>query len=201
MAKRKKQSRKIPVPRDLVYRLLGPCPVVLVSSLPKGAKARTPLRVCTVAWCMPLDYDPPKAALVIASGHRTTQASLETGELAISIPGADLVDEVMGVGTTSSVEVDKCRRFGLTPERSRRIKAPGIAEALAILECRILEWKTPLGRKLQEGYDLMLVEILEARAERGAFAKRWRPEKGGSILAHLGGSIFGIPSEIVRGRK
>lgn len=191
------------IPRDGIYRLLGPCPLVMVSARAKGAEAKKApgrLRLCTVAWCMPLDYDPPKAAIVMGADHATTKAAISSGELVLNVPTAELADQVFGVGSRSSLKVDKCSRFGLTPLPSKVVAAEGIAECAAVLECRILEGKSSMGRRLRKQFDLLLLEIVHARADRKLFSSRWKPERGASLLSHLGGDLFGTARAVLRAR-
>jgi flavin reductase (DIM6/NTAB) family NADH-FMN oxidoreductase RutF len=176
------------------YRLLGAAPVVVVSALENpGARPSA----CAVAWCVSLDRAPAKALLVMAAEHATTRAVRASGELVINVLGAERKDAVLGIGSTSSKRVDKWKRFGLTPLPSKKVKAPGIAESLAVLECRILEEGTEIGRRLEADYDLVLVEIIAARADARYFKERWLPEKGAALLHHLGGDLFTPAREVV----
>lgn len=184
------------VPLKDAWKVLNPCPTVLVSAAGK----KWP-QVCAVAWCMPLDFNPPKALLVLAAGQATADAATAAGELVINVPGADIVDKVLAVGRTSGKERNKFRDFGLRVARSRRVKAPGVADCLANLECRILERKTTLGRALRKKYDTVIVEILECRAESGAFDGRWLLEKNVRLLHHLGSEGFEVSGGIVKPKK
>ena len=185
------------VPREFRYRLLGAAPVVVVSALEKaGARPAA----CAVAWSVTLDRAPAKALLVMAAEHATTRAAHASGELVINILGADHKDALLGIGSTSSKRVDKWKRFGLTQLASKKVKVPGISEALAVLECRILERGTEIGKRLEADYDLVLVEIVAARADARFFRERWLPEKGAALLHHLGGDLFTPAREVLKAR-
>ncbi len=185
-------AARIEVPEKFIPRLLNPCPTVLVSAaFPPGQEGwRARAQFCAAAWCMPLDYKPPKAALVLAAGQATHDAVAATGELVLNVPGADLRDAVMKAGRTTGREIDKWIDLGLTPLPSTVVAAPGIAECLASLECRVLERDTALGRGLAEGYDLYLLGIVAARANPAAFHERWLLDKGVRLLHHLGTDGF-----------
>lgn len=190
---------KIDVAPRLIPRLLNPCPTVLVSAaFPAGMEAwRARPQVCAAAWCMPLDYKPPKAALVLAAGQATHEAAAATGELVLNVPGAEIRDAVLKAGRTTGREVDKWAAYGLTPLPSTAIAAPGVAECLAHLECRILERETDLGRGLAEGYDLYLLEIVAARASEEAFTDRWLVDRGVRLLHHLGTDGFEVSGGMI----
>lgn len=189
---------KIPVPPRFIPRLLNPCPTVLVSAaFPAGEDGwRARPQVCAAAWCMPLDYKPPKAALVLAAGQATHEAVAATGELVLNVPGADLRDAVLKAGRTTGREIDKWTEYGLTPLPSTILAAPGVAECLAHLECRVLERDTPLGKGLADGYDLYLLEVVAARVEDGAFEERWLVDRGVQLLHHLGTDGFEVSGGI-----
>lgn len=182
-----------------IPRLLNPCPTVLVSAaFPEGAAGwKERPQVCAAAWCMPLDYKPPRAALVLAAGQATHEAVAATGELVLNVPGAEIRDAVLAAGRSTGREVDKWTAFGLTPLPSTVIAAPGVAECLAHLECRVLERETALGRGLAEGYDLYLLEIVAARANEGAFADRWLVDRGVRLLHHLGTDGFEVSGGMI----
>lgn len=190
--------RRTSVPLRDAWRLLNPCPTVLITS--SGRVKGTPagrIHLCAAAWCMPLDFSPPKAVIVLASGQATTAAVLAAGELVINIPGSDLAAEVIAAGQTSGFKVDKFAALGFTQLKSRKIKTPGISECLAHLECRVLEQKSSLGKSMRKSYDLIPLEILHARVNPGCFKKRWLFEKGFRLLHHLGSEGFVATGDLI----
>lgn len=180
-------AMKKPVLEKNISRILNPCPTVIVSARHKGKD-----EMCAVAWCMPADFVPAKVILVLAAGQATTKAVLGAGELVINVPGAELADKVLAVGQSSGKDRDKFRDFKLSRLPSRKVNSPGVKECLANLECRVLEQRTRLGRELRAKYDVILVEVLAARAESKAFTDRWLLENGVKLLHHLGSAGFEI---------
>lgn len=53
-------TERLPVDRSRAYRLLNHCPTVLVGSAHDARR-----NVMAAAWSMPLDFSPPKVAVVI----------------------------------------------------------------------------------------------------------------------------------------
>lgn len=167
------------------YRLIGPGPVVLVSSLYDGRPAITP-----IAWHMPVSDDPPIVALEIWKGHFVHKAVLQTGDFVINIPPSGMADVVRQLGSVSGRKTDKFKKFGLKKEAPLKIKSPRLAAAIGILECRLRK-----DRRLLDKYDIVLGDVVHAEAESGLFADRWLPEKkGAGIFHHLGGRIFYEPA-------
>lgn len=187
---------KVLIPLADAWRVLNPCPTVLVTSREKRRN-----HVAAVAWCMPLDFDPPRAVLVLAEGHATADTALRTGELVINVPPAEMAGTVLACGSSSGRAVDKFKAYGLTPLRSRKVKPPGIAECLASLECKVLDRITTFGRHLRGKYDLVAVEIVSARVDKGSFDRRWLLENGVRLLHHLGSDGFEVSGRLLRAKK
>jgi flavin reductase (DIM6/NTAB) family NADH-FMN oxidoreductase RutF len=196
--KQRAPSAKVTVPAKDRWRLLNPCPTVLVSAIGRATGAPADrLHLCAAAWCMPLDFAPHKAILILAARQATTEAVLDSGELVLNVPGAELSRAVLKAGSWTGHKVDKIARLGLTPLPSRVVNAPGVAECLAHLECRVLEHKTAFGRKLRDRFDLIPLEVVDARVNRGLFRKRWLLETGVRLLHHLGSEGFSVTGDLI----
>lgn len=70
-------------------------------------------------------------ALTTGAWNHSFQA-LETRECVLAIPGADLLNVVVGIGTCSGADVDKFVQFHLTPRRAQVVRAPLIGNARRI---------------------------------------------------------------------
>ena len=113
--------------------MIEPGPVVLVTTH-DGRRNN----IMTISWTMVMDFSPVFAITTGAWNH-SFAALRKTRECVIAIPGADLLDKVVGIGTCSGADTDKFARFGLNPVRARMVQAPLIAECLANIECRVVE--------------------------------------------------------------
>jgi len=61
------------------------------------------------------------------------------GEFTVNLPPASLLKQVKGCGSCSGRDgIDKFARFGLTPQPSRYVKPPIIAECPVNLECKVV---------------------------------------------------------------
>ncbi len=118
---------------DKAFTLLESGPVVLVTTH-DGSKSN----VMTISWTMVMDFT-PRFAITTGPWNHSYAALRKTRECVIAIPGADLIDTVVGVGTCSGVDTDKFAQFGLSPVVGKYVSAPLIGECLANIECRVVE--------------------------------------------------------------
>ena len=134
------------IPLNIAYRLIGPGPIVVVSSVCGGRAALTP-----IAWHMPVSDEPPIIALEIWDKHFVYKAIMETGDFVINIPSSDMAGLVRKLGSVSGAKVDKFAEFGLAKENSKKVKSPRLAGAIGILECKLRREKALLKK-----YNLVL---------------------------------------------
>lgn len=163
-------------------RLLNHGPTVLVASAHGDQRD-----VMAAAWNMPLDFTPPKVAVVIDKNTFSRGLIEASGEFVLSVPCAAQIEMVVGVGNSSGRDLDKFARWSLATEPGQRVRAPLIMGCLAWLECRV--YPEPHNEKT---YDLFLAEVVAAWAEDTAFVNgRWQdlapPQRA---LHHLGGGEF-----------
>ena len=133
------------LPLTRVFTLLEPGPVVLVCTSNGGRD-----NVMTISWTMVLDFTPVFAMTTGGWNHSFT-ALRKHRECVIAIPGVDLLDTVVGIGTCSGADTDKFARFGLTPAASRLVKPPRIEACLANIECRVVDLVTQHSIVVLEG--------------------------------------------------
>lgn len=123
--------RKIRLGR--AFTLMESGPVVLVTTN-DGKKSN----VMTISWTMVNDFT-PVFALTTGPWNYSFAALKKTRECVLAIPGADLLDKVVGIGTCSGQEVDKFERFSLSLVKGRQVAAPLIKDCLANIECRVVD--------------------------------------------------------------
>lgn len=179
----------LPVPLDHPYRLLNHGPVTLVSTA-HGERSN----VMAAAWAMPLDFDPPKVAVVVDKNTLTRQLLEASGEFALNIPCRRIAAEVLRAGKLSGLalapEQDKWTQAGLKNFPAERIGAPLVADCVGWLECRIVA--EPHN---QQQYDLFIGEVVAAQADPRVFRDgRWTFDHADDSLRTLhyvaGGHFF-----------
>lgn len=102
-----------PVELTKSYLLLNHGPVTLVSSAQGDRR-----NVMAASWAMPLDFDPPKVAVVIDSRSFTRTLIEASGTFVLSIPTKAIADKVLAAGSQSGRTLDKS-----LPTRSGRCQA------------------------------------------------------------------------------
>ena len=176
-------SARLPVPLAKSYLLLNHGPVTLVSSAAAGAR-----NVMAAAWVMPLDFDPPKVAIVVDRSTYTRELIEASGELVLNIPPRRLAGKVLSLGASSGRDEDKFVRHQLAVEPATRVAAPLLTDCVAWLECRVI-----VEPANQQKYDLFLAEVLAAWADPSVFRDgRWHFGDAGLRTMHYqaGGHFF-----------
>ena len=139
------------LPLSLVYRLLEPGPVVLLTTAEHGRA-----NVMTLSWHMMMEFEPPLVGCVVSAAHHSHPARRATRECVIAIPDAKLADKVVAVGNVSGRAVDKFATIGLTPLPARRVAPPLVAECFANLECKVVD------DGMVNRYGLFVLEVVQA---------------------------------------
>lgn len=176
-------SRRTAVPLPKAYLLLNHGPVTLISSAADGRQ-----NVMAAAWAMPLDFDPPKVAVVIDKATLTRELIEASGEFVLNIPTRAIADQVLAAGSASGREGDKFARFGIATDHAALVSAPLIAGCVGWLECKVI----PEPRN-QQSYDLFLAEVLAAWADPSVFTDgRWHFADDAQRTIHYraGGNFF-----------
>ncbi len=138
-------------PLDQVRRYLEPGPIVLVSSAWNGERD-----IMTMGWHMVLEFTPSLLACCISSGNHSFELVRRSGECVINLPGADIIDTVVGIGNSSGAQIDKFAHFGLTAVEADKVGAPLIAECHSSFECRLHD------DSLVDRYNLFVWEVVKA---------------------------------------
>jgi len=176
-------TARLPVPLDKAYRLMNHGPTVLVSSRHGEA-----INVMAASWSMPLDFSPPKVAVVLDKSTFTRRLVETSGEFALMVPSRELAQLTLRVGATTGAEVDKFAAFGIGHWTGAQTGAPLLDGCLAWLECRLLPEP-----HIQDTYDLFLGEVVAAWADPAAFRDgHWHMEDSGKRSVHYiaGGHFY-----------
>jgi len=172
------------------YRLLAPRTVVLISTVNKeGISNAAPF-----SFVMPVSVEPPMIAFASDPEHHTVSNIRETGNFAVNIPSVGMLNQLWICGKDFPKGISEIEKAGLTEKRSRKIKSPKVAEALAQFECK-LEAIYPQGDHL-----IVVGRIVDVELRRGLLVKgKYRPLKARPLL-HVGGDEFTLPERIVKAR-
>jgi flavin reductase (DIM6/NTAB) family NADH-FMN oxidoreductase RutF len=171
------------------YRLTNHGPTVLVSSAHGEHR-----NIMAAAWNMPLDFDPPKVAIVIDKNTYTRELVIASGSFAINVPCRAQMEMVVKVGSYSGRELigkpeaDKFAAHGIQTFVAEKIEAPLVEGCVAWLECKLIPEP-----HIQETYDLYLAEVVAAWADERVFSDgRWHFDGHDELrtLHHVAGGAF-----------
>jgi flavin reductase (DIM6/NTAB) family NADH-FMN oxidoreductase RutF len=185
-----------PVKLSHASRLLNHGPTVLVTSAHRGRA-----NVMAAAWSMPVEFTPPRIAVVIDKKTFTRELVAAGGAFGIVIPGAGLADLTYAVGSTSGRDEDKFARHGLAALAGPVLGMPVIeAGCAAWLECRLIPEP-----HTEDAYDTCFGEVVAAAADARIFAGgHWSFSDANTQLQtihHLGAGKFVRAGGVIQARS
>lgn len=174
-----------PVALEHASRLINHGPTVLVTSADGERR-----NVMAAAWSMPVEFTPPRVAVVIDKRTFTRELITASGALGLCLPGATLVDLTYAVGSASGRDVDKFVRHGIVTTTGPVLGVPLIESGCAAwLECRLIR-----ETHTEDAYDTCFAEVVAAAADSRIFASgHWLfgdDNIGLQTIHHLGGGNF-----------
>jgi flavin reductase (DIM6/NTAB) family NADH-FMN oxidoreductase RutF len=166
-------------------RLINHGPTVLVTSAHAGRS-----NIMAAAWSMPVEFTPPRIAIVIDKKTFTREPVAASGAFGVCLPGIALADLTYAVGSVSGREIDKMARFALRTRPGPVLGMPLLEEGCAAwLECRLLPEP-----HTQDAYDTCFAEVVAAAADERIFSGgRWNFRDDNALLQtihHLGAGNF-----------
>lgn len=185
-------SDRVAVELSKAYRLMNHGPTVIVTSHHGGRS-----NIMSAAWSMPLDFDPPKVAVVIDKSTFTRGLIEASGEFVLNIPSRAQARLTVDVGNQSGAEVDKFASHCIATAPGSEVAAPLVEGCLGWLECRLIPEP-----HIQQAYDLFLGEVVAAWADSAVFdGAHWKMEEGGMRSIHYvaGGHFFEIGAPFFAG--
>ena len=176
-------------------RLINHGPTVLVTSSHGGRS-----NVMAAAWSMPVEFTPPRIAIVIDKKTYTRELIAASGAFAICLPGTALAGLTFAVGSTSGRDEDKIARHGLQTTPGPVLGMPVIEQGCAAwLECRLIP-----ERHTEDAYDTCFAEVVSAAADARVFSSgRWDLRADNAelhTLHHLGAGNFARAADVIRAR-
>ncbi len=84
--------------------------------------------------------DRPKLVMFSSSGRKDSYRNAsETGEFTCNFVSRNLIDKMNKSSAAVAYDVDEFALSGLTPKKGELVDAPYVAEAFAVLECKVTE--------------------------------------------------------------
>lgn len=144
--------------------------------------------VMSAAWSMPVEFAPPRVAIVVDKSTWTREIIERNGAFGIVVPGVAAASWVYAVGSVSGRDEDKFNAYGIPVVNGPELGLPLIEEkCLAWMECRLLP-----ATAAQEQYDTLFGEVVAAAADERAFVSgRWQFDDDKlNTIHHLGTGNF-----------
>ncbi len=116
--------------------LTSPNPVTVVcTEKPDGST-----NLATVSWWTYLSFNPNMIAFAMAKTSYSGEPVRETGNVIVTVPGAEIADAVMGCGSTTGRNTDKVAKFGieLASVEGSKIQIP--AYSRVAIQCHMKEY-------------------------------------------------------------
>lgn len=189
-----------PVDPERACRLINHGPTVLVTAAHAGRR-----NLMAAAWSMPVEFAPPRIAVVIDRRTFTRELVAASGTLALCLPGRAQADLCWTVGSTegralAAEGTDKFARFGIGCFDGPVLGLPLVEGCAAWMEARVIAEP-----HTEQAYDTFFVEVVSAQADDRVFVDgRWSfrdDNRDLHTLHHLGGGTFASPAvETVSGR-
>ncbi len=123
--------------------------------------------VAPFSWINPASHKPPRVALALLNKPKK-QRSLEnierTAEFGVNIPDMSMAEKIVECSYATKLGENKFDRSGFTRMPSAYIKAPCIEEAMASLECKVLNM-------IDAGdHTLIIADIVHAKYDEDAYS-------------------------------
>ena len=150
--------------------MLNPVPAVMVSCGDGDVK-----NIITIAWTGIINTDPPMTYVSVRKERYSHDIIKRTGEFVINLTTEKLAFATDYCGVKSGRDVDKFKEQNLTPEESKVVKCPSIAESPVNIECKVTEIKE-LG-----SHDMFIAEIVSVNVD-----EELMDEKGKLCLEEAG---------------
>ncbi|HPU50166.1 MAG TPA: flavin reductase family protein, partial [Burkholderiaceae bacterium] len=160
--------------------------------------------VMAAAWSMPVEFTPPRIAVVIDKSTFTRELVEASGEFALCLPCRTLADLTFTVGSVSGRpaepgQPDKFERYGMATFDGPALGLPLVDGCIAWLECRLIREPHPA-----QAYDTFFGEVVSAQADDRVFVDGrfdFRDDNAAlHTIHHLGAGTFALASQTLRSR-
>jgi len=113
-----------------VLEMFPPFPIVLVT---------TRTNIITINQVVYLTFSPLRIGIGVAHARHTYSLLRDEGEFVVNVPDVSMVEAVKICGSLSGRDHDKFEAAGLSRRKRAEVKAVGIAECSAGIECRVIK--------------------------------------------------------------
>ncbi len=160
-----------------MYRLLYPMRTYLIVSGRLGEE----VNVMAADWVTVLSFRPEIVGVAVSPRRHTHELIEKYGEFVVAVPSVGMLRDVWVAGTESGPQ--KLGKMRITLVKSRRVLTPSIKEALANIECKVVDKRT------YGDHTLFVGEVVSETYDPKAYPNG-EPAPSAGFLAHLSWSRF-----------
>jgi flavin reductase (DIM6/NTAB) family NADH-FMN oxidoreductase RutF len=190
---------RTPVALAHASRLVNHGPTVIISAAHNGRR-----NLMAAAWSMPVEFTPPRIAVVIDKSTYTRDLVKASGQLALNIPCRMQVDLCFAVGSVSGRDQidgrDKFQQFGAESFAGPMLGLPLVEGCIGWMEARVIS-----ELHSEQTYDTFFVEVVSAQADSRIFSEgRWSVRDDNRdlhTLHHLGSGVFAVAGNVVTAKR
>ncbi|KAF1041508.1 MAG: Flavoredoxin [Herbaspirillum frisingense] len=184
-----------PVALEHASRLINHGPTVLVTAAHAGRR-----NIMAAAWSMPVEFTPPRIAVVIDKSTYTRELITASGGFGLIVPGAALMDLTYAVGSASGRDLDKFAHHGIDAGAGPALGMPVLEHGCAAwLECRWIKEE-----RSEQAYDTFFGEVVAAAADARIFDHgHWSFTDANAdlhTLHHLGAGKFVVAGNQIQAK-
>ena len=176
-------AKEIWKPGNMLY----PIPAVMVSCGREGEKPN----IITVAWAGNICSTPAMLSISVRKERYSYDIIRETGEFVVNLTNEKLTRAADFCGVRSGRDIDKFKEMKLTPLKSQKVSAPGIAESPVNIECRVKQ-VIELG-----SHDMFIAEVLCVTVDDSYMDDKSRFDlQAAGLVAYSHGEYFSLGKKI-----
>lgn len=169
----------------MTYRLLYPIRTYLIVS----GRWNVEVNVMAADWVTILSAEPFLVGVAVSPKRYTHKLISKYGEFVVSVPDTSMVRDVWIVGTESGPE--KLKKTNLVLGPAKKVKTPIIKNALANLECKVIDSRD------YGDHTWFVGEVVDYTYKEEAYPDM-EPKPDAGFLAHLAWNKFiGFKKEII----
>ena len=178
-----KNGKELWKPGNMLY----PIPAVMVSCQRKGEKPN----IITVAWAGNVCSSPAMLSISVRKERYSYDILKETGEFVVNLTNRKLAAATDWCGVRSGKDYDKFKEMHLTPQESRFVSAPGIAESPVNIECKV--------RNILElgSHDMFVAEVLGVTVDEKLLDNKGKFDlRAADLISYSHGEYFTLGEKI-----
>ena len=178
-----KNGKELWKPGNMLY----PIPAVMVSCQREGEKPN----IITVAWAGNVCSSPAMLSISVRKERYSYDILKETGEFVVNLTNRKLAYATDWCGVRSGKDYDKFKEMHLTPQESRFVSAPGIAESPVNIECKV--------RNVLElgSHDMFVAEVMGVTVDEKLLANKGKFDlRAADLISYSHGEYFTLGEKI-----